>query len=601
MYVLSEEAKTDLQSYEISGTIGGFAFDNDNVLKGSLTISNQCSDASTFNLGGVYIGKMSCTFIDMSSRIGRNDWVGKEISLSVTINGVQTIPVGVFYVDTAEHSKGMTKVTAYDAMMDFDKATSIDIGAYGSIFEFLTLACNDCHVTLGMTEEQVRALPNGTQPHELKEMGDIETWRDILFWLSVQIGGFATIDRLGRLVLRAYHSTVDDTIDSSSRYNTSQYGDEVISYSALNVYITEDEQNYYYHNDPDEGYTLSLGQDPFMQTARTQREHYIENLLTEIQNIQYNACSVSIPFGIQYDLGDVLQYIGGQGSLVNKFCVMAYTWKYYGEYKITSIAGVKNAKSKTDKNIQGIISTLGRDAFTSYEMHIPAVGYTISDGEERRIINAVIASNTKTKAQIHIELLLESVATSGSTNFSQLTFSDLQDLATKAKVRYVLNSEEDVNVHPIETYVDGDHVLHLMYILPLAENDTVYFDVYLEAEDGDLIIPSDGIWLYASGAGLAGDGKWDGTLNPEDEAEPIGMLNITFANMNDSVSIDEQVPIGDSISDSAVGVPFLNITFASTTDGIYIECHTDSFSLVTEEDEVVMTEDGIYAVYTEGD
>lgn len=601
MYELSTEAKTDLQSYEINGMIGNIAFDDENIVKGSLSISNQCSDASTFNLGGVYIGQMSCTFVGLSPRIARNDWIGKEISLSVIINGVQTIPVGVFYVDTAEHTQGITKITAYDKMTNFDKATSIDVGAYGSIYEYLVLACNACHVNLGMTEEEVRALPNGTQPHELVEMGDIETWRDIIFWLSVQIGGFATIDRNGNLVLKAYKSTVDDTINSSIRYNTSQYGDEIITYSGINITITEDQQTYYYHNDPDEGYTLNLGQSPFMQTAKAQREHYIENLLTEIENIAYNSCSVSIPFGIHYDLGDVLQFTGGQGSSTNKFCVMAYSWTYYGEYKITSIAGVKNSKSKTDKNIQGIISTIDKDAFTSYEMHIPAIGYTISDGEERRIINAVIASNTKTKAQVHIEILLESVATSGSTDFSEITFTDLQDISTKAKVRYLLNSEEDANVHPVETYMDGDHILHLMYILPLAANDTVYFDVYLEAEDGDLIIPQSGIWLYASGAGLAGDGKWDGTIKCEDESEMFGFVEISVANASDSVSVVPQVPTGDSLSDTINAWSMIEIPFVSVTDGIFVECHADSFPMETEEEEAFKTEDDNYVLWTEGD
>ena len=74
MYALSTEAKKDLQSYIVSGTIGEESFDNENILKGSLSVSRRCSDSLSFNLGGVYIGQMSSSFIGID--IPENEWKG---------------------------------------------------------------------------------------------------------------------------------------------------------------------------------------------------------------------------------------------------------------------------------------------------------------------------------------------------------------------------------------------------------------------------------------------------------------------------------------------------------------------------------------------
>lgn len=599
MYALSTEAKKDLQSYIVSGTIGEESFDNENILKGSLSVSRRCSDSLSFNLGGVYIGQMSCSFIGID--IPENEWKGKEISLSVKINDTQTIPLHKYYVDEASKTKGIMAVKCYDGMTRFDKSVSVDVGAYGSVYEWLTLACSSCDSTFGMTQQQVEALPNGNQSFYLEEMGDIETWRDIIFWLSVKVVGFATMDRNGNLILCTYHLEVDDTLDANIRYNTSSYGDEIVSFSGISVYVSSEEKNYYYHNEPDSGYTLNLGNDPFMQVTKAQREVYINNMLSAIGNIAYCPCDVTIPFGIQYDLGDVLQFPNGQGSSTKKFCIMAYEWTYYGGFRIHSIASVKNSKSKTDKNLQGLLSSVGRNEFTSYEQK--NVGrIVIEDNEEERLILARIASQSSTKAQIHIEVNLESVANTPSAEFEDFAdiWEAISETAVKGIVTYLINSEED-ELHPTETWIDGDHVLHLMYILPLEANSVNIFDVYMRSVGGTITIEQGGVWFYASGAGLAGDGKWDGSVNIQEAASSWQLLEIAyFAPATDSISIATQSPVGETLSDTVAAWNLGSLTFASLNDSASVVLHSDSVPIYTESGES-LTDENNEGFYTEGD
>ena len=598
MYALSTEAKKDLQSYTISGTIGNETFDNENILKGSLSFSNRCSDSSNFGLGGVYIAQMSCSFMGID--IPENEWKGKEISLSVRINDAQTIPLHKYYVDEASKTKGIMAVKCYDGMMKFDRSVSVDVGAYGTVYEWLSLACTSCNVTLGMTQAQVEVLPNGNQSFYLEEMGDIETWRDLIFWLSVKIVGFATMDRTGNLILCTYHSEVDDTLDANIRYNTSSYGDEIVAFSGISVYVTSEEKNYYYHNDPDNGYTLNLGNDPFMQVTKAQREVYIDNMLSAIGNIAYCPCDVTIPFGAHYDLGDVLQFPNGQGSSTKKFCIMGYEWTYYGGYRIHSIAGIKNSMSKTDKNLQGLLSSVGRNEFTSYEQK--NVGrIVIGDNEEERLILARIASQSSTKAQIHIEVNLKSVANTPSAEFEDFAdiWEAISETAVKGIVTYLINSEED-ELHPTETWIDGDHVLHLMYILPLEANSVNIFEVYMRSVGGTITIEQGGVWFYASGSGLVGDGKWDGSFEIQDDVSNWNLVELTFANATDNVTVSVLNPVSSSASDTVSAWNLVEVTFASASDTVLVETHTDSFRRITEDGDVRITEDSDVR-YTEGD
>lgn len=517
MYALLTESKQSIQHYDVSGTIGSEDFGKGNVFRNSFSLANQISSPSEFRLGGAHIGQLNITM--MGVNISRNNWEGEDIAPIVTI-GNTDIPVGVFRIDSAKHSNGMVALTAYDRMEKFDKACGTDAGTNGFPYDLLALACQACGVTFGMTRAEVEALPNGNKTLILNTMGDIETWRDYIYWIAVTLCSFAVMDRAGNLILGTFHNSVDDEVPHKVRYTGSTYGDEIIRYTGVNIYVEEDKAIEYYHASVDDGYTLNIGNNPFFQVSRIMREEYLANIINALSNIEFNACSVRVPFGFQYDLGDVLQFPNGQGSATNKFCVMGYSFKYNGECVLSGIPGQKHSQSKTDKNLQGLLSTVSKNEFTSYELRNVAP-ISIGEDENVRLLLARIASNTQTKAQIHIEVNLESEA--------------VEDF-TQGVVTYLIDST-DTEFYPTETWVDGNHVLHLMYILPLQANDMQVFEVYMKALGGSIEIPRGGVWLFASGAGLVGDGKWDGNIELLDYTEEWTFSAYTFEDAEDNVSV----------------------------------------------------------------
>jgi hypothetical protein len=122
----------------------------------------------------------------------------------------------------------------------------------------------------------------------------------------------------------------------------------------------------------------------------------------------------------------------------------------------------------------------------------------------------------------------------------------------------------------------------------------------MKALGGSIEIPRGGVWLYASGAGLVGDGKWDGTLTFIDYVESWTIPVMPFTDATDSVSADTQIPTGEAISDTASIWVIPTMSFDDANDDMYIEMHTDVFRRITEDGDVRVTNDDDVR-YTEGD
>ena len=597
MYSLITEAQQNIQEYNITGTIGNIGISEDNVI--DLEITNQCTDSNEFRLGGVYIGQLTATFANVN--IARNSWEGQEISLTVHI-GTESIPIGVYTIDTAEHTKGIVDVVAYDHMAKFDKEVNISEGASGSAFDFLELACQQVGVSLGMTRADVEALPNGNQPFVLWEMGDIETWRDLVYWIAVSLGSFATIDRNGYLVVRTFHKNIDDTISHLIRIVGSSYGDKIVGYNTILSYLNESKE-YVMASSLYGTETLNIGANPFFQTDAVQVNTYLTNIIGTLSSeIEYAACNVTIPFGWHYDLGDVLQFPFGSGSLTNIFCVMGYSFTYNAECQINGIPVQKNSKSKSDKALQNVSTSSDKDSFSSYEQTNVSSIVILEDTEER-ILLCRIASNRNTKAEIHVEINLMSLANVTSKSYTSPfdladIFEDISSATTKGIVTYMINSVDSLR-YPEEIWLDGKHVLHLMYILPVQANSLNTFEVYMKAERGQIVIPKGGAWLYASGAGLVGESGFSGNIDVSDKAADFNLVEIGMDEPTETVSASALAPVSVPTSDVASAFNLVEINIESANDDVIVKNVGQSEPYITEDDDNYITEDGDF-YYTEG-
>lgn len=267
MYPVSDAFKNAIKEpviqYGIIGQIGNTSFTEDNIIAGSMTVSNQCTDTNDIVLGSAYVGQLIATFTGM--QLNRYEWLDKVVSFAIRVqlpnNQHEDVPMGYYTIKEVYHTAEGVQIKAYDNMHKFDKlfdATHFDFN--GKPYAFLNTICSDCGVTLGMSQSEVEDLPNGE--HTMYMCGarkettdyasDVETYRDALFYLAQACACFATIDRQGRLVLRRYRQGKVDTITELHRLAGAEFSDYVTSYNGLYVTSLWDGRTTYYGYDIEE-------------------------------------------------------------------------------------------------------------------------------------------------------------------------------------------------------------------------------------------------------------------------------------------------------------------------------------------------------------
>jgi hypothetical protein len=65
--------------------------------------------------------------------------------------------------------------------------------------------------------------------------------------------------------LPGFNQTVVDTIDDAHRFTGGSFSDYVTRYTGLSVVNMEDSTTSYYAEDEDDGLTMNLGSNPFLQ------------------------------------------------------------------------------------------------------------------------------------------------------------------------------------------------------------------------------------------------------------------------------------------------------------------------------------------------
>lgn len=284
--------------YIITGTIGNQAFNESSIVAGSFRISNQCTDSSDLKLGSVYTATLEATFRGIA--IPRQEWIGKVISFGVSLKlrdgTYENVPFQPFTIREAKHSADGVSIVAYDNMIKLDKKfKKAHFQFEGGWWGFVDEIENDTGITVGMTDEEIEALPNGQESVELvgsngklKDFAtDIETYRDLVSWMAQTLGSFATINRSGQLIFVPFkdeNSNVD-TISEEHRLAGAIFDDFVTNYNGIYVTNTETGDETYYGYDlatlTAELATAEATRMSLMQQLEELEQQYQEHQITE--------------------------------------------------------------------------------------------------------------------------------------------------------------------------------------------------------------------------------------------------------------------------------------------------------------------------------
>lgn len=587
-----EQIKNKVQTFRLTGTVNNTAFTHHDILTGSFEITNQCAEQNEVKIGSVYIGELKCTFKPDIIQ----DWNDAKIIVSEGLKIAETwedVPLGEFYISSAEDTDYGIDVVAYDAMSKFNKRINLST-TIGTVYDLITLACNDCDVEFGMTRAQTESFANGKDELSLYTENDIETYQDFIFWLAQTTGTFATINRSGKLVLRAYGKAQVDSLTDHDRFNGSKFSRFSTRYSGVSCVNIADQTTSYYGADEDLYLTYNLGSNPFMQYGT---DEYKEKLRTAVLDallqIDYVPFETSVLCGALYDLGDVIRCTDGIAS-DRTGCIMYYDYIFNGGYKIAGYGAdpaLASAKSKTDKNLEGLRSNASSNNILFFT-YVNATDISIQS-DSKNIIDIRFTSGKAMTVLFQAEVLLSSHASTED---------------TIATITYSLNGVDIEDYMPTEIYRDGRHILSLMYVLKTEENTLNRWVVSLSVAGGKIDILKNNIRATIYGQGLVGTQEWNGYLEIEDKLAASALMSrlikvdALLAYEEVSVAEPEKNDFSDMLADTILANR--SITQQGIVESLSVRWDIKSWTFNTESEATYVTKyvdisGGVYRYRTE--
>ena len=275
MYPVSEAFKTAVEQnsrkYYWTGTITDkkgkvYEFGNEDIVKGSGYITRQCCGSSEIELGTVYAGELGISlFLDIDRYTLEDAEIKLWFHLVLDDSSVESIPMGVFEISEANRNIKTLELKAYDYMLRFDKTLKLNASS-GTAYSFLLMACTECKVEIAQTKEEIEALPNGKETLGIYSDNDMESYRDLLYYVAQVLGCVCQINREGKLELIQYGNTSAAEVASRHRFD-STYSDFVTRYTAVSSTNMLTEESEYYALDPDDALTMNLGVNPLLRSV----------------------------------------------------------------------------------------------------------------------------------------------------------------------------------------------------------------------------------------------------------------------------------------------------------------------------------------------
>lgn len=605
MYPVSEAflqaVQENTRRYHWSGRIttkksGVFEFGADDIVKGSGYISSQCCGNTEIELGTVYSSEMGITLLSDIDRYTLQDaLVELFYHLRLADGSYETVPMGLFEVSEANRTAKCLEIKAYDYMLRFEEDFN-GFETIGNACDFIELCCKACKVEMAQSREEIEAMPNGSEMLSIYTDNDIETYRDVLYYVGQVLGGFFCINREGKLELRKFGNEPVMEVWSKHRF-TSSFSDFITRYTAVSSTNMKTEIAEYYHLDPDDGLTLNLGVNPLLQFGlKETREQLCMNILYDLSVVDYVPFDSDTIGNPALDLGDVIKFRGGQADGTKISAITSMQCKIGGKHTLKGVGKnprLAQAKSKNDKNISGLLNQIidnkeagkiGIHTFTNAssfnvgESDVKIISIEFAASEEvmaqffGSVILSVKADQIEKSVTAKTDVVIPSVEVTGvepepdgSDEVSDdETVTDEPEVIGNTKEQTVsvelpVTWKEDgqalvhftfefndsiIEIHqPEEHWHSGRHSIALYYpIEGLIANYRNIFNVYMRVEGGSATVDVGDCLAGIMGQSMGAGEAWDGEIKIEEYIKRVnigGAIKMAKVDENIGWIIDE--------------------------------------------------------------
>jgi len=601
----------------LSGTIGSVPFTNDDVIAGSFSINGKAAESSDMKIGGVYIGELAMSFVpSFINKIDRDEYSGKEVSISIGLlldpdnDTWIDVPCGVFTLDeeSPQLSKNGIAVTGYDHMAKFDKKFTIDTTS-STLYGYLSYACTECGVELGITEEEVQALYNGTEVLGLYTPNDIETYRDLIYWVAQAAACFACCDRYGKLVLRKFGNPTGIVFDEDHRDDDVVFSGYTTKWTGVSFVDIETQMTRYYGLEVDDGLTMNLGGNPLLQLGTTDAiERRRRAVLQGVSEIRYTPFYFNSARDPIFDLGDEIPFTGGlsgnsTGCVMSiSYSISSYSFEGYGNKPTLA-----NARSKTDKNISGLMQNTVENEVTYYNFANLDV-ITFGSEQETTIARMTFLAAQETTVKILHEFIFDMAADLSNTNSYEIRYyldgelinykpyESLSPLLVSTDIPDTEQNEGEeetsttynADIQPVEVSICRD----FFYILKNVEPNIRHVWEVRVITHGieETTIQVNHAHVTIEGQRLYASDYWDGFLEFKDDFSLIPFGRMSLVSITENLTITLADNIIEHLSDIVEMIDLKTMELLPVADAVSITM--EWLSLATEDRKKILTEDG---------
>ena len=546
---------------------GVIPLDDSAVLAGSVCVDNQCVSGQELAFGGVYMGQASLQLrTELSSAAFYDAALEIDYKLRLPDGSWYTLPVGRYTVAEAERSAAVVSLTAYDHMLKLERPLAGSV-IQGDAYAMLTQIAETCGVELGQTEAEIRALsPNAELLRQLDAGYHVSTWRDCAGAVAQLLAGFATFDRLGRLVVRQFGGAPCATLSENARTNA-KISDFSCHYAALT--IETDDDSYTAGTEGDSGLAMTIADMPLAESGMPSTKQGIcDALFARLQNMDYTPMTVMLPGDPALELGDRLTVPTKDGA--PQTLVTHLVWKFRGTQTLKGVG--KNpyltGTTRTDTRLRSLQKQTAANKVIYYSFSNGSDLVVRGAGAEISAANLTFVTTQNTSAMFLAQLLLTAepetetvdlpVTSTDETLPTDAAAALERDAALMLTVRYYMDDSLIGTYVPTQRLVRGSHALALFYPFPDLQGAASHrWSVRLLCTGGVVRIGKGQLRATITGQGMAAGDIWDGTLTLEETLARVtrpAKLRQILAIYGD-VTTEMQKPFGSTAAERLARIP----------------------------------------------
>lgn len=473
--------------------------------------------------------------------VNRYDFFEAQVKLTfrlyLTANTYEDLIMPTFIVSDSKRASDLLTLTCFDYMRKFTR--TVTVADNGTAYDMAMVACNACGVEMGMTRQELEAFTNGSItifPYEANQY--VKSGIGFLQYIGAFICACAYIGNDDKLYFKQYSMTTVRTITSSWRFSSS-FADYETHYAGMEAKDLVEKRTISVSVTGDTGLKYNLGTNVFLQYGTVnEKQTRLQNILNKLNEITYTPFSVSTPIDPSLQVMDVLEFTDNQAVVGKKCCITSIEYNLNGRTSIKGVGDDPNiigSETAIDTAISEIESQI--DSKTIYFYNFTnANQIEIADGEEKEICNIRFVTTSSASVLFQLEALLETATTKDGIEYNDLI----------ATVTYYLNELEWEDYNPVETWLDGEHMLHLFFPLDIQTASAQHLVVTLHCNGGSVIIKPRRIKSSLYGQSLAATDRWDGNITIRDDItqSAVGSApGLVAVSLTDSADITLQTPI----------------------------------------------------------